>query len=340
MNKPLKTKSAYLKSPWQFELREVDLPDNPPAGEALLRIEACGICGTDLTSAHSNTAEWKPFGHEIAAVIEQVPEGTPNLKPGDKVVLESSSYCGTCELCRNGRVDLCNKAPNFWRNPAMGFSERMLAPLACIVPRGELAPEIASLTEPAGVAFDMVKTAGIALGDEVCVIGPGPIALMAIPLALRSGAARVVCIGHSHSRRRLEVAEALGAQALPCDAGLETLSDCKAKFNHVLVTAPVEQIVPALSLLTYGGVLTYIGIGAGSGMISFDANNFHYRKLQLRASFASPAIYYPAVLKLLTSGIIPGNLLISHTFPLDQIAAAMTLARDDKANAVKIVVKP
>ena len=92
MKKLTKTKSAYLKSPWQFEVREVDLPDEPPEGEALLRVEACGICGTDLTNARANTAEWKPFGHEIAGVIELVPEGNHGLKPGDKVVLESSSY--------------------------------------------------------------------------------------------------------------------------------------------------------------------------------------------------------------------------------------------------------
>jgi len=336
----MKTKSAYVKSPWQFEVREVELSDKLQEGEALIRVEACGICGTDLMLAHANATEWQAFGHEIAGVIEQVSEGIHHLKPGDRVVLESSSYCGVCELCRNGRVDLCNKAPNFWKRAAMGFSGLMHVPVACIVPRGELAPEIACLAEPAGVAFDMVKTASIALGEEVCLIGPGPIGLMAIPLILRSGAARVVCVGHSHSRRRLEVAERLGAEAAVCDAGLDTLSDWKAKFDHVLVTAPVGQVVPALSLLAYGGELTYIGIGAGSGMISFDANNFHYRKLQLRASFASPAIYYPAVLKLLKAGIIPGDLIVSHTFALDEIETAMTLARDDKANTVKVIVKP
>jgi L-iditol 2-dehydrogenase len=108
----------------------------------------------------------------------------------------------------------------------------------------------------------------------------------------------------------------------------------------VLVTAPVEIIPSALDLLAYGGALTYIGIGTGSGVISFDANDFHFRKLQLRASFASPALYLPAVLDLLKAGIIPGEQIISHQFALSDLAQAMFLCRDDRENAVKVVVKP
>jgi L-iditol 2-dehydrogenase len=97
----VKTSSGYLRAPWEFELREVKLPDAPAENEVLVRVEACGICGTDLR----------------AAVM---------AKEGQAVALESSSYCGSCAQCRNGRVDLCNKAPNFWKNAAMGFSGHML----------------------------------------------------------------------------------------------------------------------------------------------------------------------------------------------------------------------
>ena len=121
------------------------------------------------------------------------------------------------------------------------------------------------------------------------------------------------------------------------DAALAKLA---GQFDHVLMTAPIGAIVPSLAYLDFGGVMTYIGIGTGSPLIQFDANNFHFRKLQLRASFASPAMYFPATLRLLKSGVIPGDLLVSHTFTLDRIADAMAAARDDKAAAVKIVVKP
>ena len=333
----MQTASGYLRAPWEIELRQIELPDTPPEDDVLIRVEACGICGTDLTAA-VQAKEWQPFGHEIAGVIEQVGPGVKHLAVGQTVVLETSSFCGHCAHCRDGRVDLCIKAPGFWGRPAMGFSERMLAPACCVVPYEGLTPDVASLTEPAGVAYDMVKTAGIRLGDRVAVLGPGPIALMAIPMLLRSGARRVVGIGHSHSRRRLEVAREFGAEVVTVDGPLAERKELHREFDHVLVTSPVETLPSALDLLAYGGVATYIGIGAGSGTISFDANDFHWRKLQLRASFASPALYFPVVLELLKAGIIDGEKIISHRVGLGELAGAMHLCRDDKESVVKVVV--
>ncbi len=334
----MQTTAAYLQAPWQFELRSVELPDAPPPGEILVRVDACGVCGTDLSAAISGAGGWQAFGHEVAGTILKVGHGVAHLKEGQSVALETSSFCGHCDLCRDGRVDLCNKGPNFWGRPAMGFSRHMLVPACCAVPYEGLTPDVASLAEPAGVAFDMVKTAGLRLGDRVAVIGPGPIALMAIPMLLRSGAVEVTCIGRPHSGRRLETARELGAEVMAVAGRPEELPELQKRFDQVLVTAPVESIPGALSLLAYGGVLTYIGIGTGDPKITFDANDFHFRKLQLRASFASPAVYFPAVLDLLKRGILPGPKLISHRFPLGEIAAAMTVSRDDKANTVKVVV--
>ncbi len=335
----MKTRAGYLQAPWQCELRTIDLPDTPPPGQLLIRVEACGLCGTDLSSAKTSK-EWQPFGHEIAGIIEQVGTGIDHLKVGQKVALETSSFCGHCANCRNGRTDLCNKTPQFWNNPAMGFSDFMLAPACCAVPYDSLTADIASLAEPAGVACDMVKTADPALGDRIAIVGPGPIALMAIPLLFRHGAKEVVCIGRSSSLRRLDVAQALGAKTEIVDGSLAEQKNLARQFNHVLVTAPVDIIPSALSLLAYGGTLTYIGIGTSSGTISFDANDFHFRKLQLRASFASPALYFPLALDLLKTGIIPGERIISHRFVLADLPAALALCRDGQEPTVKIIVNP
>jgi L-iditol 2-dehydrogenase len=289
------TRVAYLKAPWQFEIRHVELPDEPPYGNVLIKIEACGICGSDLTAAEEKAKEWKAFGHEVAGVIVKIDEGCEGLDVGQKVVLESSSFCGKCDLCRNGRVDLCNKAPNFWKEPAMGFSDYMIAPACCVVPYEGLTPEVACLAEPAGVAWDMVRTADIQMGDRVCVIGPGPIGLMAIPIALSRGAEKVVCIGRPGNEKRLEISGQLGAEPLLLHTGFLEQEELNQQFDQVLMTAPVRFLPEVFPYLAFGGRVTYIGIGTGSGMIQFDANEFHFRKLQLRASHATPAIYYPTV---------------------------------------------
>ncbi|MFP4356249.1 MAG: zinc-dependent alcohol dehydrogenase [Phycisphaerae bacterium] len=336
----MQTRAAQLKAPWQVRLETVDLPEMPSPGWARIRVTACGVCGSDLNAAASNET-YQPIGHEIAGVIEQInPQGPTKLEAGQSVVLESSSFCGRCDLCRDGRVDLCNKAPGFWGKPAMGFADFMDAPLDCIVPYAGLEPEVACLAEPVGVAIDMVKTANIQLAQRVCLIGPGPIGLAAGALALRSGASELAVLGRPRSRARLDVARKIGAEVIASDQPLEQMTDLQGRFDHVLLTAPTELIRPGLELLAYGGILTYIGFGRNGSEITFDADRFHMRKWQLRASFASPAVYFPAALSMLYSQAVPGRDLVSHVLGLDEIDQALQLHRERKGDVVKIVVKP
>jgi L-iditol 2-dehydrogenase len=337
----MKTQSAYLQAPWRTELRDIELDDVLRPGWVRIRVESCGLCGTDLTAAEDAAKKWHPFGHEVAGVVEAVGPEVHGLGAGTRVVLESGSACGRCELCRDGRADLCTgKTDNFWGQPAMGFSRHMLVPAVCCVPYEGLTPAVASLAEPVGVAVDLVKTADIQLGDRVAVVGPGPIALAAVALAVRRGASRVLCIGRRHSQARLALAAELGAETRAVDGPLTDEKDLACQFDHVLMTAPTAFIVPGFALLAYGGRMSYIGIGSGDGTIAFDANDFHFRKLQLRASFASPAMYFPTVLRLLRAGAVPGARLISHTFPLSDIQRALLTAKDNKTAAIKIVVTP
>lgn len=333
-------RSAYLKAPWQLELRDIDLPDQPPEGHLLLKIDACGLCGTDLTSA-KDAKEWGPVGHEIAGTIVTVGPGCPkHLVPGLTVVLESSSFCGHCSLCHNGKSDLCNKGPNFWSQQAMGFSDMMIAPAGAAVPYTGLDPVLACQAEPVGVSLDLIATAGIRLGESVCVVGPGPIGLVAAGLALRSGALRVLTIGCSRHADRLAFAASLGSAILATDEPLDSLTHLLHQFDHVLVTAPTDTIAPALSLLAIGGRLSFLGIGTHGGEISFNAHDFHFRKLQLRASHASPALGLPLALDLLRDGVVPGQRLASHRFSLAQISEAFATCADPRKGALKVIVTP
>ena len=337
----MKTRAAYIRAPWECEIRTVEIPDVPPAGWVRIKVDACGLCGTDIATITAGARDWQPFGHEIAGTVLAVGPEVYNVKVGDTVALESASSCGVCGPCRDGRNDICTTMTGFWNRTAMGFGEQMMTPAVSCVPYEGISPAVASMAEPSGVAFDMVKVADIKMGESVAIVGPGPIALSATALAVHRGAARVTVIGHSHSVARLALARKLGAEALAVDGDLDKEESLKRKFNHVLMTAPIKFIAPALSLLAYEGTMTYIGIGHdANAMISFDANDFHFRKLQLRASFASPARYFPATLRLLKAGVLPGTELISHTFSLDQIGDMLALARTDKATTLKLVVTP
>jgi L-iditol 2-dehydrogenase len=333
-------KSAFVKAPYQFEVREVPLKEPGPE-DILLKVMSCGVCGTDLSTAASEAKEWQHFGHEAAGIVEKVGARVSDLAVGDEVVLESNSPCGLCEPCRNGRPDLCEHGVNYWLKGPMGFSEYMVLPARCAVRMKGLSFLEAALIEPMGVALDVTYAAEVKLGDDVLVLGCGPIGLMAIQLAKLSGARRIYAGDVSKATRRLELARKFGADEVIEVDGQDLRKELfeKGGLDKAIVTAPPSTIPSVLKVMNYSGVVGFIGIEFGpKATISFDANEFHFRKLSLRASFASPAMYFPRCIDMVRSGRVDLKSLVSGTFALGDIEKAMKGLRDDKANSLKGVM--
>lgn len=319
-------------------LKNIERPALTP-DHIRVRIDACGICGTDLQKKAGEAKE-QPFGHEVAGTIVETGAHVTELAVGQRVVLESSSACGRCVNCRDARQELCLDFKSFWSSPSLGFAEEMISPAICAIPYEGLTPEVACLQEPLGVAIDMVRLAEITPGSNVLLIGPGPIGLMALQLARHAGARRVFVSGLKRDRPgRGELAKRLGA-----DAFIETDTtplegyDFGCLIDRVMVTAPPRMLGSAIKVAAKGGIISYIGIEYGSGAVcSFDANEFHFKKLQLRGSFAAPALYGPIALRYLREGVVDGEALISHRYPLDHLSEAYRTAQQDPT-AVKVVV--
>ncbi len=338
-------KAAFVKSPFLFEIREVPLREITQ-DEVLVKIKVSGICGTDLHTARTEAKEWQPFGHEIVGIVEQIGANVREIEPGDKVLMESGSYCGVCELCRNGRADLCNKAPNVFtryeeQGLTMGFAEYVIAYKQNVIPFEDITMEEASLIEPMGVAMDLTYTTMPELNDDVLVIGLGPIGLMALRLARLMGARYVFGAARSASKARIELAREYGADDViyTDHINLEEYKFPRGGLDKIMVTAPPRTIPTAIKILKPGGVVGFIGIEYGEGAnITFDANYFHFNKLQLRASHAAPALFFPRCIELIKSGAIDVKPQVTHRFKLDDIAEAMHQAANDKANVIKSVM--
>ena len=161
----------------------------------------------------------------------------------------------------------------------------------------------------------------------------------------RRGAARIYAANRSGGRR-MELARAWGAdEVIELGDAPVTSIPFRRGVDRALVSAPPQAIPAVLPAMNYGGIVTFIGIDyGGRSTVTLDANDFHFKKLQLRASHAAPALYFPAVLRLLADGAADGTLdgaaIVSHVLPLDRIADAMCLARDRRAEVLKVVVKP
>lgn len=335
-------KAAFVKSPFEFELRDVPLRETLD-DEVLVKIKACGICGTDMHIARTEAKDWSPFGHEISGIAEKVGKNIKNIREGQQVLLESGSFCRECETCRNGRVDLCNDAPNIFAGQTMGFAEYIIAPKECIVPFEGLSFEEATIVEPLGVALDLFYTAGININDDVLVVGLGPIGLMTMKLAKAAGARNIYGAARSSSKARIELAKKFGANdvILTDKQDLREYKFPRGGVEKIMITASPQTIVPSLDVAKIGGVVSFLGIEYGEGAnVTFDANKFHFKKLQLRASYAAPALYFPRCIELIKSGVIDAKALISHTFKLDDIENAMNTVRNDKESAIKAVVIP
>ena len=309
--------------------------------EVLLDVAACGICGTDLhVDAAAPQAE-SGFGHEVTGTIRALGSAAAHLQVGQMVALESATACGRCTNCRNARQELCTDIRSFFYLQSFGFAEQMIAPAASAIPCADLAPEVACLSEPLGVAIDMVRLADIRPESNVLVMGPGPIGLMSLALAKHMGARRVVMSAFSRNTARVELAKSWGADLVvdPEDAPLERV-DFGCEIDRCLVTTPPPTLTDAFAVCAKGGVISFIGIDHGDdAFCRFDVNAFHFKKLQLRASFASPALYTPLALQYIREGVVDAAALVSHTFPLERIKEAMDIA-GDHAVSVKVVVTP
>lgn len=334
-------KAAYVKVPFEVKVIDVALREVGP-NDALVKIKACGICGSEMHTCSWGAKEWSPIGHEITGIVQEMGNNVTNVKPGDRVALESGSYCGTCELCRNGRASLCNKNRNVFAERSMGFAEAIVVNKQCLVHIGEKLPfDEATLIEPMGVALDLFYTADIKLNDDVLIIGLGPIGLMALCFARLGGARKIYAADLSACEKRIDVAKMYGSDEIiyTDKTDIRDYPFERGGVEKILITAPPKTIPTALDVANIGGTVAFLGIQYGEGsIISFDANKFHFKKMSLKASYAAPALFFPQCIDMIRKGMIDVKPLITSRFKLEEIESAILNVRDNCAGNIKSVM--
>lgn len=339
-------RSLWGKAPFQFQMRE--LPDPVPGpGEVVVKVVACGICGTDLHFLRHND-DWTPLGHEVAGVISAVGSGVEQWHGGETVIVENHAGCGVCNECKNGRALYCRNLTTYMDDRA-GFADllRVRADMVQAYDSSTLSPVQAALAEPLTVGLDLLQRADPDLNDEVAVFGPGSIGLMTVRLAKLRGARRVILTGSNRStvrgRRRLEVGKMMGADLVLAEAEDDLPGEIRRAaplgLDRVLVTAPPRTLPLAFEIARFGAVIGLIGIEMGQGTnVTIDVNAFHFKKLQLRASHAIPNHYFPMALDLLARRVVDPDCLVSNVFPVDQYAAAFEALTDPGQPGIKVVM--
>lgn len=341
-------RSLWGKAPFQYQLREVPTPE-PNPGEVVVKVAACGICGTDLHFLRHNE-DWTPLGHEVVGTIVAVGPYVTRWQGGEAVIVENHTGCGVCEQCKNGRALYCENLTTYMNDRA-GFADylRVRADMVQAYDAQALTPRQAALAEPLTVALDLLQRADPDLNDEVAVFGPGPIGLMLTRLAKLRGARRVFLTGSDRStprgRHRLQVGQRMGADVVLAAAEDDIVAEIQAAVqqgvDRVLVTAPPRTLLQAFEIARFGAIVGFVGIEFGEGgEVTFDVNAFHFKKLQLRASHAIPNHYFPMALDLLAGRAVDPVTLVSHTFSLDEYETAFQTLSDPQQAVVKVVIVP
>ena len=342
----MKSRAVYAKGQMDFEIREEEV--GPPANrEVVVKVHACGICGTDVNFARDWAEDYMPLGHEIAAEIVEVGKDVPNLKVGDKVIVEDCTMCGVCENCKTGNVFFCRNMYDLGGKP--GMANYMCVRQNSCVPFDGLDYKYASLTEPLAVSLTAVLNAEIPLDGSVAVLGPGPLGLMAAQVAKLRGASFVALTGlnrkTAREKARMDLAPDYGAD-LVIEAETESVEEkIKAKFpngvDRVIVTSPPKSMYDALKIIRFGGIITFLGLHfGGQDSIELSINDLVFNKTTLRPTFAEPAINFPLSNHLLAEGLVDPTKLITHTPSLDELKDTIASIISGDKPIVKAVCLP
>jgi len=345
-------KVALLVGAREFEIREAPDP-TPPDDGLVLKVEACGVCGSDLR-------RWKEGpppgvdgitpGHEVAGVVEAVGKNLIRYSLGDRLAIAPDVHCGTCYYCKRGMYNLCDNLRFVGITPGYpgGFAEKMVLTGEILtngivhpMPNG-LSFSHAAIAEPCCSVLAMHESVGTSLGDTVVVLGAGPIGCLHVAIAKSRGASAIVS---EPVAKRLNM-----VQAFEPDATIDPSSeDVVARVRELTDGLGADVVVcanPVASTQTQavemvrkrGTIVLFGGLPKANPMTTLDGNIIHYGEIKVVGAFSYHPAYHELALDLLNRGVIPADRLISDTLPLEKVGKAFEAAAS--GDVLKVVVKP
>jgi L-iditol 2-dehydrogenase len=342
-------KALLLSEYNQLDIADLPAPV-PGADEILVRVAACGICGSDVHGYDGTSGRRIPpivMGHEAAGVVAAAGSGVSKFKLGDRVTFDSTVYCGQCEFCLQGEINLCNNRQvvgvscGDYRR-AGAFAEYVVVPqrITYHLPEG-LEFHEAAMLEAVSVALDALRVYEMKGGETALVIGAGMIGLLTLQAAKAAGASQVLIA--DIDRTRLERAEKLGADATLLLSGSDLVQEILRRTGGRgvdLVLEAVgrdETISASIASVRKGGTVTLIG--NISPQVKIPLQVVVSRQIRLQGSCASSG-EYPEAMELLANGKIKVKSLITAVAPLSDGPQWFARLHAGEPNLMKVVLDP
>ncbi len=346
-------RAAVYRGQGRVVVEQVPVPEIGP-GEALIRVAACGICGTDIKKIeHGFIAPPLILGHEVAGTIVALGEGVTRRKVGDRVVSFHHIPCGTCFYCRKRLFSQCEKYKKVgltagFQPSGGGFAEYVRA-MPWIVEQGmvEIPPEVtfeeATFIEPLNTCIKAVEKARVAQGEQVVVLGQGSIGILLLMLARRMGA-EAVTTDPLPARREASLRFGAAASFAPGDDGLEAEVRRRTEgrgADAVLVAAAHPSLVgQSLALARPGGRVLLFAHNDPVMRIEMPAAAIGIEEKEVLGSYSAAVDRQGEAARLVFERLLPVREMISHRMPLDEMPEALDLAARPRGDSMKVMVLP
>jgi L-iditol 2-dehydrogenase len=329
-----------------IRIEELTLP-SPGTGAIVVRVRACGLCGSDLAKMFQDKLQAPTvLGHEIAGEVIRVGAEVDQFQVGDRVVVAHHAPCYACHYCRHGNYSMCRSFKQSNVHPG-GFAEEVLVPAAQVqlttlrLPE-RISFEAGSFTEPLACCLRSLRRWNLQPADVVLLVGLGPMGLLMAQLVQ---AHHGLVLGIDLDEQRLQFAERLGVDAVCSAADVERLTSLVRDLTQargcdvvVLTAGHGGTVQDALQWVRDGGTITLFGNLALHRPAQLDPNALYYREITLQGSYSPSPPELVHALGLIASGAINVDLLITHRLPLEELPQAVELARTRQA--VKAIINP
>ena len=344
---PTEMAAGVYYAPGDVRIERRPVPE-PGPGEMLVRVRACGLCGTDLAKyRHQLVQPRTVLGHEVTGEVAALGQGVDRFRIGDRVLVPHHIPCFTCVYCRHGSYSMCAD----WKPTQIapgGFCEYMLA-RAATTARGalklpdELGFDEATLAEPLACCLRGIERTGLQAGDTLVVIGAGPAGLLHVQLARLTGVAQIVSV--DLLPERLDAAKRLGAD-VAIRADLQDVAAAVRKFtggcgaDAVITAVGVSSVVEqALTLVRPGGKVNVFAECPPDSRIDLDPNLMYHKEVTLLGTYSSSPREVRIALDLIAAGRIDVASMITRRMPLADLAEAFEAALAGR-DVLKVVIRP
>jgi 2-desacetyl-2-hydroxyethyl bacteriochlorophyllide A dehydrogenase len=343
-------RAVTFQEPGRVAVQDVPEPKLADPGDAIVRIEATGVCGSDLHIYHGRVQIEQGFtlGHEYAGTVVEAGQAVGSVAVGDRVLGCFQTACGRCWFCRHGWFHKCDASRTFGHGATLGSLQGTQAELA-LVPNADLVLRRlpAGMSDEAalfagdvmGTGYHAAVDGGVRPGDTVAVLGLGPVGLCAVQAARACGAARVIAV--DSVEQRLAVAESFGAQAVHLSEGDPRAAAREASEGRgvdvcIDAVGHPQALEEAVRMTRKRGTVQAVGVYAER--IELHMGLVWIKSLAVRCGHANVIGHVDRVLAMMAAGLLDPAPLVTHHMSLEEAPEAYALY--DRREALKIVLTP